>query len=833
MAQAGSHHQESPLVRPSTLDLKRPFEPEPSMAGPPPPANAHHLQQSAGSAAPHPSGTPATKKRITRKRAILSCKNCTSRKIRCERESPGSACKACEKRGDSAQCDPGSVPGSSAGHTPDMSCGDHRADLERRVAQLESMLLGQAPPPPLHRRRISSVTENGVSPRGTERELTRAKSEENLSETEEAALTLEDIAVNVRVSAPQTVRQVAAPPNPHATVATVSAAHGTSRYRESLLVPQISKRWSYVLEDLLSDLPSRPKMDFLIQYYFANIAWFWPPFHAPTFLAEYEAFHQLVQEGRRLEVDPLWLAVLTLVLANSANAIDYLPPGTEFTHEELTGMFARYFENGRAAVECGDGYGTTARIRTIQAVVLLGPLALNSGDPGLVDVLLPYIAAAMRLCQQLGLDKLGTDPNTMPTFQDPALPPGKNTLRREIALRCFHGLCHIDQTIFRCRPVLPMQYVDSAFPGNFHDHELTPDVFCAPHPSNVRTIFAYETLRFRVGSIQRAFHDTVVLDPSYTYANVLDCDTKMRNLLEEYDLERPEPNETTPMFWARIFSLQNINIRLIRFHRPFASKGYRDPAFRKATDLAVAAARVVLETQKELDRTQCPLVKDCYQLNHVQIAIVVLFSTIWYDQDADKQPSADYLLISDSTAMFHRALSSIRERVRNVARQSLLVVQCLFEAFHNQAAHSRKEQYAQVLKRISMIVTEAERRAAMSALDTTRQAANGHAPDPNATLYPHAAPTGPPPQHVHSGGPVDARGVIMTNGAAHTQHGQHHGVHQQQEHMYPNSTQMYAGPLLQHRPSTISAEGGPLPAHSLDYDIGADWGFEWMSLAQT
>lgn len=68
--------------------------------------------------------------------------------------------------------------------------------------------------------------------------------------------------------------------------------------------------------------------------------------------------------------------------------------------------------------------------------------------------------------------------------------------------------------------------------------------------------------------IQRAYHDTVVLDPSYTYATVLHCDTEMRNLLEEYDLERPEPNETTPMFWARIFSLQNINIRLIRFHRP-------------------------------------------------------------------------------------------------------------------------------------------------------------------------------------------------------------------------------------------------------------------------
>lgn len=36
-------------------------------------------------------------------------------------------------------------------------------------------------------------------------------------------------------------------------------------------------------------------------------------YHGPTFLAEYEAFHQLMREGRQLEIDPLWLATLFLV----------------------------------------------------------------------------------------------------------------------------------------------------------------------------------------------------------------------------------------------------------------------------------------------------------------------------------------------------------------------------------------------------------------------------------------------------------------------------------------------------------------------------------------
>jgi len=51
------------------------------------------------------------------------------------------------------------------------------------------MLLGQGLPP-AHRRQPSTTTVNGNSPGG---ELLRAKSEGNLSETEEAAMTLEDI----------------------------------------------------------------------------------------------------------------------------------------------------------------------------------------------------------------------------------------------------------------------------------------------------------------------------------------------------------------------------------------------------------------------------------------------------------------------------------------------------------------------------------------------------------------------------------------------------------------------------------------------------------------
>lgn len=66
------------------------------------------------------------------------------------------------------------------------------------------MLLGQGLPPQHHRRTSTATTTNGASPSGGHareesgvggkgNEIVRAKSEENLSETEEAAMTLEDI----------------------------------------------------------------------------------------------------------------------------------------------------------------------------------------------------------------------------------------------------------------------------------------------------------------------------------------------------------------------------------------------------------------------------------------------------------------------------------------------------------------------------------------------------------------------------------------------------------------------------------------------------------------
>lgn len=64
------------------------------------------------------------------------------------------------------------------------------------------------------------------------------------------------------------------------------------------------------------------------------------------------------------------------------------------------------------------------------------------------------LGAAIRICQQLGLHKLGHDPANMPS-EDVALPPGINSLRREIPIRLFQTLLYLDYMMLKVKTSLP------------------------------------------------------------------------------------------------------------------------------------------------------------------------------------------------------------------------------------------------------------------------------------------------------------------------------------------------------------------------------------------
>lgn len=125
-------------------------------------------------------------------------------------------------------------------------------------------------------------------------------------------------------------------------------------------------------------------------------------------------------------------------------------------------------------------------------------------------------------------------------------------------------------------------------------------------------------------------------------------------------------------------ALQTINSRLLRLHRPFMSRGYREEKYAPSTTAAIQAARNVLMTQMSLARA--PLIKMGFQLLTIQGATVVLFMDIWTRWPEDVTESNDFRLIQEVVPFFERSLSSRHAAVQKIAQQSLNVISLLREA---------------------------------------------------------------------------------------------------------------------------------------------------------
>jgi hypothetical protein len=83
-----------------------------------------------------------------------------------------------------------------------------------------------------------------------------------------------------------------------------------------------------------------------------------------------------------------------------------------------------------------------------QTIVLFTQyLQLSSASRGQPSQLTLWLGGAIRLAQVLGLHLLGSNPETMPP-EDPAWPPGRNSLKREMAKRLWAVLVYQDVRLF-------------------------------------------------------------------------------------------------------------------------------------------------------------------------------------------------------------------------------------------------------------------------------------------------------------------------------------------------------------------------------------------------
>ena len=167
--------------------------------------------------------------------------------------------------------------------------------------------------------------------------------------------------------------------------------------------------------------------------------------------------------------------------------------------------------------------------------------------------------------------------------------------------------------------------------------------------------------------------------------------------------------------------MQAIWNRLVRLHRPFLSRAYREATFAYSRTAALEAARQVLTYQTHLN--DVPLIKAGFPLLHIQGAAVVLLMDIWTIFEPESaQADADCALIESAKVFLSRGLKSRHNGIQKVAQQSLTVIELLFGALEDRKRQWRvnrgplgnnggdiaePEPYGRLLKRVGLIVKEA------------------------------------------------------------------------------------------------------------------------------
>ncbi|GAA6003755.1 uncharacterized protein JCM10292_003360 [Rhodotorula paludigena] len=696
----------------------------------------------------NPQQPPKVKRK--RNRAALSCSACKKRKIKCDRKLP---CEACIKRGEQALCK-WEQPKVEPPPQPFALAVEHD-NLRQRVTLLESVLKRLAPDVFDETSAQMPILPVPPRPLPSKPASVEEQQDSDVENVEDAALVLEELALHHKLTrlGPKTGKARERTPAsgldvaPHSPSSAAAAAASTnlpedpvSRAMASLLVPAIDSRRQLVLNDIYEHLPQRKsELDWMLRHYFERVDWAWHLHHKPTFLAEYDAFCTLRAQDRHAEIDPLWLACFAMTLCLSVNSLDapVSTPLVSITAHDLDTLPWRYFECAQSALECGDWTGKP-RFRTLQAIVLFAPFFLFAGNRASAERHQTYIGAALRMAQSMGLHKLGSDPSVMPTLSDDdelnsGLPPGTNTLKREMALRMLTTLLFLDYTSLRIKTSLPPHLVTSALPGNYNDVDLSPTSVVPPRPDNVTTDISLDLVKFRIALEQRKFKEMMEGDLPFNYESIVQIDANYRAILDSLPTELhesyiPPLGEPLTSLWRRNMAIQSIQSRILRLHRPWMSRGWTIERYRDSTAKAIQSARSILACQISLN--SAPLLKSGFQLLNCQIAIVVLFMSLWCDSSQPAHEAAeDVASITATFGWFEKHVSSRASEVRMIARSSLEAFKLLLQAWQEREERRRagvsfdahEESYGRLLKRVGAVVSSSTSSTGIDPLMTATQ----------------------------------------------------------------------------------------------------------------
>ncbi|EOQ99859.1 Activator of stress s 1 [Wallemia ichthyophaga EXF-994] len=378
--------------------------------------------------------------------------------------------------------------------------------------------------------------------------------------------------------------------------------------------------------NILSVLPSRKVGEALMSIYIRKVDFFQKVMHIPTLKKDQENFwnqYEAHATGGRLEIAPAFLGLYLMILCAAihfADADEAVNAG--LSPQEHESLPALYFAASRAALWASD-YLENHNLNNLQTIVLMG-LYLNNVNASSTHHSL--LGAAIKIAQNLGLSRLGDEDSLA---HDGAIAPESRgskkfswvgmwscVITREVGRRIWWNLVQLDWFLAASHnysyTIHPCQNRCS-LPINIDDDDLVEGQKLESKPMSVYTGMTYQLTRLLILEPVREIVDEFNETGHITFEFTMKQDNKIKTLIEQlpafyrmdFDVRllglSPEKNQI--FLWERTLLNLSAQMRLVRLHRPFLSKGYRHKSYEQSKKTCVDAARTSLSVLRQTDRS--------------------------------------------------------------------------------------------------------------------------------------------------------------------------------------------------------------------------------------
>ncbi|KAK4057475.1 hypothetical protein OIO90_001544 [Microbotryomycetes sp. JL221] len=617
------------------------------------------------------------------RRPIQSCAECKRRKIKCNRVIP---CEPCTLRGEQDRCREVEKvdPSVTYANVSDVEMLQTRVDsLEAQLRSLNDTVKGlqQGQQPtfegvssPRHHAIVRpTLSTSAANSNADPLDLAEARQSHP---DEEVALVLEDFAMGHRVNRDRATQRIASSnsvpnagssgsqqPYPSPQMPMMSSINLIKESNPLAFFMPAEVDW---VRKVLEVFPDPHRSAALVHFYFHKLEWYTKALHKPTYLQDCQRLFSLSPSEAARQMRPSFLAVHAMVLCLALHMIESdVQDQVGFTQEEAAQLARVMFSAAQATLWASD-WMTNHSLESLQCIVLMGVYQFNIDEQS--DAAWSILGTAIKVAQNIGLHRLGAETEARKQLWPEAW---KSFAKREMGRRVWWALVMLDWShaiahggAYTAHP----SQMHTAPPSNVNDDDMpvdSPDFKTHPLDRYTESSFSIYKIRFTI--LYRELIDHLISHSPAQYSFVLNMDMRLVKLIDSLPDHFKEPEsmpEDSDLNLVKESILLGIigETRLLRLHRPYLTRGFKDSKYAPSRDRCVHSARHILSLLAVAGQ-RCPeLLRFWVVIFYCFAAAIVTFV------DLTRNPSEDTRELLRQTLILLKLAENVSAAARNAIR---------------------------------------------------------------------------------------------------------------------------------------------------------------------